>query len=847
MRAYLALFLAVAACGGSNPGDLPDGGLPDAQGVDVTPPECTSPNDCQGQFGPPPCGMWECTGGLCQVSCPGCTDGDGDGYGVEAAPGDCAGPDCDDADDTIFDSAQRTCYSGPPGTEMVGTCRMGVESCTAGAWTGCAGEVTPSGEACNGQDDDCNGMDDDGLGTFSCGLGACAAMVTACAGGVLGVCTPGVPAANDVSCDGVDDDCDGAIDENCPNCVKVATTGDDATAAATNNSIPFLTIQAAINWAAADATRARVVCVANGATCASGAATYSGAVVMASGISVYGGYESTLFTRCGISNLTTLQPGVAEGVMFPAAVTLPTALDGFRINRATTTTTAGVTVDGATNVILSTLTIDNTPSVTNSYAINMINGAQATITGSVIYAGAGTGESIGVRSVASTPTITNNCQSLDAFGHCIDFCGATNRAIRGRFTPGTGLTWAILLDNSPGALVESTAVCGIDADTGAGIRIVGDATGTIVRTSLINAWGGALDSHGIWLEDCGGAAPWIVDNEYIAAAGDSSVTRVDGIRSIGDCHPVIDTNEHITGGGEGGATGANGVYCGANSAGTASQCVVLGNLNIQGSDFGFPPYAVGVRCDDDGCLRIAGNFINGRGGVDVWGIYLGRSSTVIEDNEIIGGCGAMSSTGVYANDSFARLENNRIRAGACNTGAAGGSVFTGLHVVVAAGVNEIDVHSNVISGEGQPTPCTSTGLLLEAGPAGPSGGSGVYRNNIIRSGACTNKVVVIEQSTVSDPRIFENNDLDPTGAPPSIYMDEVGNGLTMAAQVNALTDMIVAGTISADPMFIAYPMDLHISATSPCDGAGTPAGAPAVDMDGDTRSSTTPDIGADER
>ena len=33
---------------------------------------------------------------------------------------------------------------------------------------------------------------------------------------------------------------------------------------------------------------------------------------------------------------------------------------------------------------------------------------------------------------------------------------------------------------------------------------------------------------------------------------------------------------------------------------------------------------------------------------------------------------------------------------------------------------------------------------------------------------------------------------------------------------------------------------------SPCDGAGTAAGAPAFDIDGDARSSTAPDIGADE-
>ena len=59
--------------------------------------------------------------------------------------------------------------------------------------------------------------------------------------------------------------------------------------------------------------------------------------------------------------------------------------------------------------------------------------------------------------------------------------------------------------------------------------------------------------------------------------------------------------------------------------------------------------------------------------------------------------------------------------------------------------------------------------------------------------------------------------------------------------------MIVSGVISADPLFIAYPTDLHLSAGSPCIGAGTPTGRPALDMDGQPRDPSAPDIGADER
>jgi hypothetical protein len=47
-----------------------------------------------------------------------------------------------------------------------------------------------------------------------------------------------------------------------------------------------------------------------------------------------------------------------------------------------------------------------------------------------------------------------------------------------------------------------------------------------------------------------------------------------------------------------------------------------------------------------------------------------------------------------------------------------------------------------------------------------------------------------------------------------------------ADAVDALTDMTVSGTLSADPLYVNYPLDLHLSAGSPCQDAGTTAGAP---------------------
>lgn len=109
----------------------------------------------------------------------------------------------------------RPCYSGPSGTDGVGACTAGVNTCNPeGRWElWCDGEVVPSSEDCdNGVDDDCDGTVDDS-DLDGDGFGQCS---NDCCDIDGGGCTQAElvnPGAYEVVGNELDDDCDGEIDE----------------------------------------------------------------------------------------------------------------------------------------------------------------------------------------------------------------------------------------------------------------------------------------------------------------------------------------------------------------------------------------------------------------------------------------------------------------------------------------------------------------------------------------------------------------------------------------------------------------------------------------------------------
>jgi hypothetical protein len=119
---------------------------------------------------------------------------------------------CNGQVDEGYVTTESNCGLGVCSATGQNICQNGtiVNTCTPGHSTG-------ADDNCNGIDENCNGIADDNYAaiTTSCGLGACASTgVQQCISGQLAdTCTPHTAAIEE--CDGLDNNCDGQVDEGC--------------------------------------------------------------------------------------------------------------------------------------------------------------------------------------------------------------------------------------------------------------------------------------------------------------------------------------------------------------------------------------------------------------------------------------------------------------------------------------------------------------------------------------------------------------------------------------------------------------------------------------------------------
>ncbi|MFN3199400.1 MAG: MopE-related protein [Bradymonadia bacterium] len=170
--------------------------------------------------------------------------GEGGAVVCSAIAGESRGETCDGADEDCDGNVDEggngqplvgVCYTGPAGTEGVGLCRGGEALCAEGSLGQCNGQVLPTNERCNGLDEDCDGRIDEGFGVGNvcfAGLGICRDEGTLACNGNGGVaCVADIGEPQDETCNGLDDDCDGSFDEG-PNggaLTEVCYTGAEGT------------------------------------------------------------------------------------------------------------------------------------------------------------------------------------------------------------------------------------------------------------------------------------------------------------------------------------------------------------------------------------------------------------------------------------------------------------------------------------------------------------------------------------------------------------------------------------------------------------------------------------------
>jgi hypothetical protein len=124
---------------------------------------------------------------------------------------------CDGKDnncDGVTDGTNTSCYEGPMNTVNVGVCKPGTALCQAGMPSGvCMGQVVPAAETCDAKDNDCDGktdedFDKDGDGAPDCAL---------CAGVAGCDCNDAdpfnAPGLSEI-CDCKDNNCNAIIDDS---------------------------------------------------------------------------------------------------------------------------------------------------------------------------------------------------------------------------------------------------------------------------------------------------------------------------------------------------------------------------------------------------------------------------------------------------------------------------------------------------------------------------------------------------------------------------------------------------------------------------------------------------------
>jgi hypothetical protein len=606
-------------------------------------------------------------------------------------------------------------------------------------------------ESCNGIDDDCDGFVDEDLPTMlTCGLGIQEQSVPFCTAGRLNRCKSGSPGVNvDDGCpaDGKDNDSDGIADEDCASdCVWVWSIpnmgwGEDTDTGNGSKQAPYNNLKKAIADAADNDIGKRRVCMLAGTN------FYNNTNCLEVTFSVTGDLE----IPDGVSIYGNYKD--TDGIACTSQMT--------KIQLATH---HGVVFGGkgTEGAALARVTLLRQPaflSPTATTAAVTISGARrVTLSRLIVNDAPANGRTIGVH-------VTN--------------AEANVIISRSHIQGGLGLT-------AIGTLIEAgTVALRSNCDT---IDPFGNCTSPCNSTSL---------EYGIFGRQADNPMGW------------TSITSF-GILVDKSASTTIEAN---------------------------SICGVVPNQPQPNTT------AVALRCNSGSCAHIGKNHINGGTAKLVTGLSLIDTSTAVDSNQISGGCGITRTDAVVLDQTSVRLQNNLILGAQCASSQEG--LVEGLVVIAGDRGTGPDVHSNTIEVGAVTGKCKGYGVVLMRSGVGPEMASGLFRNNIFGAGECTTNMALFSQASVL-PVALHNNLFHPGSASETIlfkYNQEVYKTIESINSKNSFAQSNLVG----HPSYEVYPTNLKLRSNSPGIDAGTDQGAPLFDVNLVSRAKGTGfDIGAHE-
>jgi hypothetical protein len=493
-------------------------------------------------------------------------------------------------------------------------------------------------------------------------VGACHAGKQTCSGGEWVTSIDEVLPADAEACNGIDDNCNGVVDEGCADqCVVVAPNGDENGDGSPEK--PFGTIEQAVAAAGSvDGGSRPQVCVAGGASCGEAATFESVAhITMRDGVAVQGNYALTgdKLTYCGpkAPPTTTIKFTTADqGVVFGADIGSHTELSGFVIRRFSVTeggpttgaSIAGVVVSGGKNVWLSGIFVDDPVEGASTYGVSITGDGRATIIGSSIGGGQGRTSAVGVYVGSGSVELRNNCDQLVA-GVCASGCGGDSASlgIWGRY-PGTqpeagSESSAVFAGGTSSSTIVGNLICGGPSNAGepataraavAALRCASGGCALVSGNAIVGGEGGL----GVGLALAGSGGP-IVANRIEGGCG----TRVAAGVLLENASGRLVNNVIL--GGQCSNTGASSAYFGVHVISGGPGSTAPGEFEVHSNDI--EPQGWDGECES------AGVFLERSAGGDTAAAGILRNNIVSA-----GACGQRYAVSESGGASLRVVENN---------------------------------------------------------------------------------------------------------------------------------------------------------------------------------------------